>query len=341
MAKKYKVISALIVGFVLSFSLLTLHASAASIGQQLTQAESGWIRYDDSNSLIYYSGMTSESHASTYQNTYHYGGYPFTNKSIKFNFVGTKLRIIDANNSLRVPNGMKITIDGVSEVYSSYSPTYNYQVLSYEKVGLPKGIHEVVIEPVAEVNGSENFFSLDAIDIDESGYLVSNAPNNLIASVNGKIIDLSWTEEAKATSYNVKRSTTPGGPYTDIASGIKGHSFSDTTVSSGVTYYYVVTSVTEKGESKTSNEVSVAIEASGKAILTITLDNGSEKEYDLSMSEVNAFINWYEAKAAGTGTASFAIDKHNNNKGPFKSRKEYVIFNKIVSFEVNEYEVTN
>ncbi|GJM70189.1 hypothetical protein HMSSN036_24050 [Paenibacillus macerans] len=79
-----------------------------------------------------------------------------------------------------------------------------------------------------------------------------------------------------------------------------------------------------------------------RAILVITLDTGLEKEFDLSMEEVNAFITWYENKQAGTGTASYAIDKHNNNKGPFSARKDYVIFDKILTFEVNEYNsVTN
>ncbi|MNP86962.1 hypothetical protein D3C76_1875320 [compost metagenome] len=57
------------------------------------------------------------------------------------------------------------------------------------------------------------------------------------------------------------------------------------------------------------------------------------------MTEVNSFISWYEAKASGTGTASFAIEKHDNNKGPFKNRKDYVIFDKILTYQVNEYEV--
>lgn len=76
---------------------------------------------------------------------------------------------------------------------------------------------------------------------------------------------------------------------------------------------------------------------SNRALLEITLLNGAIKEFDLSMSEVNAFINWYEAKASGSGSISFAIDKHGNNKGPFKSRKDYIIFDKIINFEVSEY----
>ncbi|GJM70192.1 hypothetical protein HMSSN036_24080 [Paenibacillus macerans] len=55
------------------------------------------------------------------------------------------------------------------------------------------------------------------------------------------------------------------------------------------------------------------------------------------MTEVNAFINWYEERANGSGTAMFAIDKHDNNKGPFVNRKDYVFFDKIITFEVNAY----
>ncbi|WP_235441355.1 hypothetical protein [Paenibacillus sp. IHB B 3415] len=77
-----------------------------------------------------------------------------------------------------------------------------------------------------------------------------------------------------------------------------------------------------------------------RAILVVTMNTGLEKEFELSMTEVNAFISWYENKQDGTGTASYAINKHNNNKGPFSSRKDYVIFDKILTFEVSEYSVT-
>ncbi|MCE5170845.1 hypothetical protein LQV63_16195 [Paenibacillus profundus] len=76
-----------------------------------------------------------------------------------------------------------------------------------------------------------------------------------------------------------------------------------------------------------------------RAILVVTMSTGLEKEFDLSMEEVNAFITWYENKQSGTGTASYAINKHNNNKGPFSSRKDYVIFDKILTFEVSEYSI--
>ncbi len=74
-----------------------------------------------------------------------------------------------------------------------------------------------------------------------------------------------------------------------------------------------------------------------RAIFVVTLTTGLEKEFDLSMQEVNNFIDWYESKQVGSGKASYAIDKQDNNKGPFKSRKEYILFDRVLTFEVSEY----
>lgn len=70
------------------------------------------------------------------------------------------------------------------------------------------------------------------------------------------------------------------------------------------------------------------------ALLTITLVNGTEKEYDLPSAEVDAFLTWYDS---ASGSSRYGINKHNNNKGPFSKRTEYVIHDKILTFEVSEY----
>lgn len=74
-----------------------------------------------------------------------------------------------------------------------------------------------------------------------------------------------------------------------------------------------------------------------RAILVVTMTTGLEKEFDLSMQEVNDFIAWYEGKQAGSGSAFYAINKHDNNKGPFSSRKDYMLYDRILTFEVSEY----
>ena len=67
---------------------------------------------------------------------------------------------------------------------------------------------------------------------------------------------LAWNSTATATSYNVKRATVSGGPYTTIATPTTpGHS--DATNTAGFTYFYVVSALNSLGESADSGEVSV------------------------------------------------------------------------------------
>jgi fibronectin type 3 domain-containing protein len=61
--------------------------------------------------------------------------------------------------------------------------------------------------------------------------------------------------------YNIYRGTTPGGPYTKLNSSVvPGITDTDSTVQSGLTYFYVVTAVDSSNvESVYSNEVPAAI----------------------------------------------------------------------------------
>jgi hypothetical protein len=83
-------------------------------------------------------------------------------------------------------------------------------------------------------------------------------PTNVAASlVTTTQVTLAWTASASAnvTGYNVKRVTTSGGPYTFLAH-VTGSGFTDTPVTHGTAYYYVVTAVDANGlESVVSNEV--------------------------------------------------------------------------------------
>lgn len=73
---------------------------------------------------------------------------------------------------------------------------------------------------------------------------------------------LNWTPSTSAVSgYNVYRGTQTGGPYTkETSSLVPGATYTDLTVQSGLTYYYVLTSVQSNGvESAYSSEVSATI----------------------------------------------------------------------------------
>jgi len=80
------------------------------------------------------------------------------------------------------------------------------------------------------------------------------APASLVATAWPTEVDLSWGAVSGAT-YNVKRSTTSGGAYTTIASGVSSASYTDTGLTNGTTYYYVVSAV-KGNESPNSAQVS-------------------------------------------------------------------------------------
>lgn len=90
-----------------------------------------------------------------------------------------------------------------------------------------------------------------------------SAPTGLTAAGGIGKVNLSWVASPTATSYNVKRATTSGGPYSTIANNVAGTSYTDSGVSGGVTYYYVVSGVNPQGESPNSNQASATPTAPG------------------------------------------------------------------------------
>jgi fibronectin type 3 domain-containing protein len=58
-----------------------------------------------------------------------------------------------------------------------------------------------------------------------------------------------WTASADAVGYNIYRSTTSGSGYTMINTSLDGTpAYTDSTVASGQTYYYVATAVNASSE---------------------------------------------------------------------------------------------
>ena len=196
------------------------------------------------------------------------------------------------------------------------------------------GVHTLTLTNLTSANPSS--LVLDAIDIDDTGYLVLFAPENLTATAGDAQVSLSWGALTGAVSYNVKRSTIAGGPYTTIATGVVSTNYVDTGLINGTTYYYVLTAVDNEGhESDNSNEASATPKApGGHGLLRVTMSDSSEREYELTDDAISQFIAWC-SRTVGTGNSLYSFDK-TYNVGEFKNRKEYLMFEKIVSFEVME-----
>ena len=80
------------------------------------------------------------------------------------------------------------------------------------------------------------------------------APNGLTATAGNAQIALAWSASLTATSYNVLRSTTSGGPYTTVGTSATT-SFTNTGLTNGTIYYYVVAAVNAAGAGADSTQV--------------------------------------------------------------------------------------
>ena len=71
-------------------------------------------------------------------------------------------------------------------------------------------------------------------------------PAGLSATPGNNQVALTWNALPGAASYNIKRSTVSGGPYTTISTpgAVTGTSYTDSTAVNGTTYYYVVSAAT-------------------------------------------------------------------------------------------------
>lgn len=83
--------------------------------------------------------------------------------------------------------------------------------------------------------------------------LLPAAPAGLSGDSGNAQVSLTWGTPLWATSYNVKRSTSPGGPYTTIANVITP-AYTDVNLVNGVRYYYVVSALDSYGEGPNSSE---------------------------------------------------------------------------------------
>jgi fibronectin type 3 domain-containing protein len=125
---------------------------------------------------------------------------------------------------------------GVVDSGLSNGTSHFYVVIAANSAGQSGASKEVQATPVA-------------------GVAVPEAPRDPLATPGDGETWISWDPSPGAFGYGVYRSTTTGGPYTSIAS-VSSPLFTDTGLTNGTTYDYVVTAKNSAGESGLSVEVS-------------------------------------------------------------------------------------
>ncbi|MCW6059673.1 Ig-like domain-containing protein [Clostridium sporogenes] len=331
--------------------------NSAKLGNSIRMPEKGWKRYDNMHDYIeeydkY--GNIKKRAGDTHGDKYYFG----TNSTLvtdpnesqgsfmRLKFKGTKFRIITYSGR-DMGESVKVTIDGKEVNYFNSSanflnPNSSYisYALAYEKLGLEDKEHIVQIEMNPDYKKEKiRYVYIDAIDIDETGKLKSlkevksesislnktsmdlleGSSDKLNAKVlpedatNKKVVWSSSDEKIATVDKDGKVTGIKEGKAT-ITAKVEG---TDLTATCKV-------NVTKKVEENKNN-----------AILSISLVNGATKEYDVSMQEVEKFINWFEERSNGKGSSLYSFNKKIN---PYKTVKEYIVHDKIASFEVREYE---
>ncbi len=162
------------------------------------------------------------------------------------------------------------------------------------------------------VNGTEVYYEVTGVNAAGEGPatnvegvipgVVPPAPTNLTATASGASVTLGWSASSGATGYNVKRGTTSGGPYTVIGSPVTT-SYVDSTVSSGVEYFYVVTAVEATVESGPSNQASVTPVFVPNPPGNLTAQAG----------DAEATLGW----TGSNGATSYNVKRSTTNGGPY------------------------
>ena len=237
-------------------------------------------------------------------------------ESLKFTTAGipagTKLKItsIDSrNHNGTIP--MKASSGAViaTRLLPVQTPAANGVTWDLSASGLLLGSTEIIefgTYTTSPVTAAATGYSMGALRFDIINGSTLAAPSGLVATTNGSQVVLDWNDTLNATSYSVYRSATAGGPYTTaIAAGLTTSAYTDTTVSTGSTYYYVVKASDATSQSADSNESSVAVVIPAPT--------------DLARTQGNGVINLNWADSTSPIFASYSVYRSPTTGGPYTS----------------------
>lgn len=165
------------------------------------------------------------------------------------NFPTGKVRLIFRYAAGSNERPCTVTVNGVNAGSVSMPSTGSWttwQTATINDVVLKKGNN--IIRLTAGSNGGPNLDEMDVI-------FAPLAPTGVVVDEQASQNVIKWTKSLGASSYRVKRATSKSGPFTQIATGLTGTSYTDTAVNSGTVYFYSVSAHKSNGLDSMDSEV--------------------------------------------------------------------------------------
>jgi hypothetical protein len=101
-------------------------------------------------------------------------------------------------------------------------------------------------------------------------------PTGLVAIATNAQIRLAWNNSVGATSYNLKRATSSGGPFTNILTTTAATNYTDSSAVTGPIYYYAASAVDSFGESTNSIPASASLGPPPRLVITAPASPGGD-----------------------------------------------------------------
>lgn len=168
-----------------------------------------------------------------------------------------------------VPANAKVTLSWTASAgATSYKVLRGSSAHVYDSAPLATGVTATSYVDSTALNGATYHYAVVAVngvgdsapstDVTAVMPAPPAAPTGVKATAGPKKITIAWNTVSNATSYSVRRATSPTGAYTTIASNLTGKSYVDNGLTKGARYYYVVVAVNAIGSSANSDQVNAA-----------------------------------------------------------------------------------
>lgn len=173
--------------------------------------------------------------------------------------------------------------------------------------GVVNGTRYVYVVSATNGSGQQSGNSAEAEATPQS--MPPSAPMRFMFTSRGgnAQVRLSWSAPLGAVSYTVRRSTHAGGPYDFIKPGITATSYTDTGLTNGTTYYYVVSAVNAAGEGRSSAETSSTPKEPAPA------KPAPPAGVSVATGNQRVTVGW----TAVSGATGYQIRRSTSHRGPF------------------------